>query len=55
MVNKYAEKKRNFNCDNDLWEEFGETVKEDKSFKNRSEAIRFLIRRYIKEEKLKDK
>lgn len=51
MKNKYVEKKRSFNCDNELWEEFGETVDKDKCFKNKSEALRYLVREYIKREK----
>lgn len=51
MSKKYNENKRQFNCDKDLWEEFGKEIEKDNCFKNRSEAIRFFIRNYIKNRK----
>lgn len=47
MSNKYN--KRFFTCDDDLLEDFDEEIKNDKRFKNRSETLRYLMRRYVEE------
>jgi len=49
---EYSDNKRYFTCKEDLIEAFDNAITEDERFQNRSEALRYLMRKYIEERQL---